>query len=220
MGAVLLPCAALAQPPQWPSADEIARAQETHPFPALERLEAQPSRAVPRMLPNPVPPTSLDIGAMARQGALLPSQASVSAMAPTLRIFITLEMPHPSLERLVDQASRAGATLVLRGLKAQSLRETLAAVRPLIEMRPVAWVIDPEAFTRYQVTVAPTFVLTLADPHIEAAEPHCDNGSATATSFVTVAGDVSLDYALDAMARQSLAASPSVAALLQRLRGS
>jgi conjugal transfer pilus assembly protein TrbC len=139
---------------------------------------------------------------------------------PHLRVFITLEMPRPSLERLVDQASRTGATLVLRGLKAQSLRETITAVRPLIEAHSVAWVIDPEAFARYQVTVAPTFVLMLTDASIEADEPQCGSSCATPTTFVSVAGDVSIDYALDAMSRQSLAAVPRVAALLKRLRGS
>ena len=108
--------------------------------------------------------------------------------------------------------------MILRGLKAQSLRETLAAVRPLIETHRVAWVIDPEAFTRYQVTVAPTFVLALADAPTEAAQPHCGSGCATPMSFVRVAGDVSLDYALDAMSRQSPAVVPTVAALRDRLR--
>ena len=119
---------------------------------------------------------------------------------------------------MLDQASRTGATLVLRGLKAQSLRETLAAVRPLIEAHPVAWVIDPEAFARYQVTLAPTFVLTLNEASKETDQAPCGSACATPTSFVSVVGDVSLHYALDAIARQHLAAVPTVTALLKRLR--
>ena len=220
MAAVVLPCTVLAQSPQWPSADDMTHARQTHPFPALERLNAQSSRAVPHIQSDHVPPNSLDIAAIARQGAALASQIPINAGVPNLRIFITLEMPRPSLERLVDQASRTGATLVLRGLKAQSLRETLAAVRPLIEAHSVAWVIDPEAFARYQVTVAPTFVLTLDDASKQADQRQCGSGCTTPTPFVSVAGDVSLDYALDAMSRQSLAAVPTVAALLKRLVGS
>ena len=220
MAAVALPCAVLAQPPQWPGAEELARARQAHPFPAPQRIDAQPSRAVPRIQSDQVPPKLLDIAAIARQGAALSSQISINPGEPTLRVFITLEMPRPSLERLVDQASRAGATLVLRGLKAQSLRETLAAVRPLIGSHRVAWVIDPEAFARYQVTVAPTFVLTRADASTETAEPQCGSGCVAPASFVSVAGDVTLDYALDAMSRRSPAAVPSIAALLERLRGS
>ena len=220
MAAIVLPCTVLAQPPQWPSADDMTHARQSHPFPVLKRLDAQPSRAVPRIRSIEPPPESLDIAAIARQGAALSSQTSIHPGEPTLRVFITLEMPRPSLERLVDQASRTGATLVLRGLKAQSLRETLAALRPLIEAHSVAWVIDPEAFARYQVTVVPTFVLTLNDASKELAQPECGNECATPTSNVRVAGDVSLAYALDAMSRQSRAAVPTVTALLKRLRGS
>lgn len=218
MGVVMMPCIVLAQPPHWPNADDMTHARQTHPFPPLERLDAQHPRAVPRIQSDQAPHRSLDIAAIARQGAALSSQTAVNPSASRLQIFITLAIPQPSLARLVEQASRAGATLVLRGLKAQSLRETLAAVRPLIEAHPVAWVIDPEAFTRYQVTLAPTFVLTLIEPSKETDQAPCGSACAAPTSFVSVVGDVSLDYALDAIARQHLAAMPTVTALLKRLR--
>jgi conjugal transfer pilus assembly protein TrbC len=84
-------------------------------------------------------------------------------------------MPRASLQLLTDQAARAGAVLVLRGLKSQSMRQTVAAVQELIGKRRVAWVIDPEAFTRFAVRQAPTFVLTLndaaSDMHSAAATP-------------------------------------------------
>ena len=63
--AVVLPCTVLAQPLQWPSADDMERARQTHPFPTLERLNAQPSIAVPRLPSEDVPPKSIDIAAMA-----------------------------------------------------------------------------------------------------------------------------------------------------------
>ena len=218
MAALMVPFTVPAQPPHWPNADDMTQARQSHPFPALERLNAQPPRAVPRVRSEQVLPTSLDIAAIARQGAALSSQATVNASASHLQIFITLAIPRASLERLVEQASRTGATLVLRGLKAQSLRETLAAVRPLIEAHPVAWVIDPEAFARYQVTLAPTFVLTLNEASRETDQAPCGSACATPTSFVSVVGDVSLDYALDAIARQRPTTVPTVTALLKRLR--
>ena len=218
MAAVMWPCTVLAQPPHWPNADDMTHARQTHPFPPLERLNAQHPRAVPRIQSGAMPVTSLDIAAIARQGAALSSQTAVSPSASHLQIFITLAIPRASLERLVEQASRTGATLVLRGLKAQSLRETLAAVRPLIEAHPVAWVIDPEAFARYQVTLAPTFVLTLNEASKETDQAPCGGACATPTSFVSVVGDVSLDYALDAIARQRPTTVPTVTALLKRLR--
>jgi conjugal transfer pilus assembly protein TrbC len=121
---------------------------------------------------------------------------------------------------------------VLRGLKAQSMRQTLAAVGELIETRRVSWVIDPDAFTRFQVSAAPTFVLTLADEPLPGTVgfgsvpelPRCSGtGCAEPTAqanFLSVSGDVSLDYALDAMLRASPEAAPRASTILQRLRKS
>jgi conjugal transfer pilus assembly protein TrbC len=173
---------------------------------------------------------SLDLAAMARQGAALGTPSAANS-ASALRIFITLDMPRTSLRRLVDQAARTGATLVLRGLKAQSMRQTLAAVSELIESRRVSWVIDPDAFTRFQVGAAPTFVLTLADESLpntpgsgSAVLPRCaGTGCAAPTpeaAYLSVSGDVSLDYALNAMLRASPEAAPRASAILQRLRKS
>jgi conjugal transfer pilus assembly protein TrbC len=229
--ALLVPCVALAQStqlPQWPSPEDMARALKARPFPTPERIEAQPTPEVPRIQSNPLAPGTIDIAGMARQGAVLSSQPPPPENPSALRIFITLDMPRGSLQRLVDQAARSGAVLVMRGLKAQSLRATLAAVSELIETRRVAWVIDPDAFTRFRVASAPTFVLTLADEapttaataSADASPPQCGNGCAMPTAFVSVAGDVSLDYALEAILRRSPEAAPRATAFLQRLRRS
>ena len=226
--ALLIPGVALAQTPQWPNSEEISRALKDHPFPVPSKVDAQPPRSIPQLPPAPTALSTIDIAAIANQGAALPAQAAVATDPTALRIFITLEMPRESLERLVDQAARSGAVLVLRGLKAQSLRETLAATSALIGTRRVNWVIDPDAFARYHVEVAPTFVLTLADASpatslaalTEPAEPRADTGCTTPSAFVSVTGDVSLDYALETLSRRSPAAAPRAAKLLSRLRGS
>ena len=225
---MLLPWAAFAQTPGWPGPEDMARARNAHPFPTPAQLAAQPARPLPQIPTTPVAKATIDIAAMARQGGQL-AAPSANATPGTLRIFITLDMPRGSLQRLVDQAARSGAVLVLRGLKAQSLRETLAVVSDLIDKRPVAWVIDPDAFTRFGVTSAPTFVLTLADETAasgpgmsgakgnEANPPQCGGSCLASTAFVRVAGDVSLDYALEAIAKRSPAAEPRATALLQRM---
>lgn len=208
---------ALAQAPRWPDAEDIDRAQKAHPFPQSDRLGAQPVPAPPRVnLPPAAAPT--DIEALARAGARLGSPSAQTTAASPLRIFITLEMPRASLQLLTDQAARSGAVLVLRGLKANSMRETLAAVSGLIGDRQVAWVIDPEAFVRHRVERAPTFVLSLDDR----AEPgpSCGSDCSTPAAFVSVSGDVSLDHALETLARQRPEAGPRVAPLLKRLKGS
>ena len=169
---------------------------------------------------------------MARQGAALTAPPPAGNNASALRIFITLDMPRGSLQRLVDQATRSGATLVLRGLKSQSMRQTLAAVGELIQTRTVSWVIDPDAFTRFHVSAAPTFVLTLDDEPLAGMPafgttpelPRCSGTSCTSpaalSSYLSISGDVSLDYALDAMLRRSPEAAPRASAILQRLRKS
>ena len=213
----------------------MARALKAQPLPMPERLTTQPHRAIPRIAPAAATPPaalSIDIAAMAKQGAEITTPPQATNATSALSIFITLDMPRGSLQRLVDQAARSGATLVLRGLKAQSMRQTLAAVSELIETRRVSWVIDPDAFTRFQISAAPTFVLSLADEPAPGTSgigsvpdlPRCaGTGCAAPTSqanFLSVSGDVSLDYALDAMLRASPEAAPRASTLLQRLRKS
>ena len=217
---MLLPGAALAAPPQWPDAADMARTLENHPFPGPARLATEPPRTPPIPHASDTPSGPLDLEAFARHGAALPAAEAIKPSAPALQIFITLDMPQASLQRLVDQAARAGGTLVLRGLKAQSLRATLATVQPLLESRRVAWVIDPQAFERFHVTVAPTFVLTTTTVPAGNAQTPCANAAITSSDFVSIVGDVSLDYALDALAKRRPALAPDVTPLLERLRGS
>ncbi|MBN8477002.1 type-F conjugative transfer system pilin assembly protein TrbC [Sulfuritalea sp.] len=213
----LLSCFALAQTPQWPTAQDIDRALKANPFPDADRIGSQPIPRPPRVDPQR---GAIDIEALARGKTPLPNAGGSSGAAPTpLRIFITLDMPRASLQLLTDQAARAGAVLVLRGLKSQSMRQTVAVVQELIGKRRVAWVIDPEAFTRFAVRQAPTFVLTLNDAAND-AQRGCNAGCATPASFVSVAGDVSLDYALETIQRRQPQAAPRAEPLLKRLRGS
>ena len=216
--ACIVPCVALAQAPQWPTQQEIDRALKANPFPSAERIGSQPIPQPPRVNPQP---EAIDIEAIARGNVRLPNSGAASVAAPAvLRIFITLDMPRSSLQLLTDQASRAGAVLVLRGLKAQSMRETVAVVGELIGERKVSWVIDPEAFTRLNVRQAPTFVLTLNDATGSDAQGRCSTGCVAPAGFVSVSGDVSLDYALEAILRRRPEAAPQVDPFLKRLQGS
>jgi conjugal transfer pilus assembly protein TrbC len=217
--ACLLPCFALAQTPQWPSTQDIDRALKANPFPDADRIGSQ---AIPQPPRVDLQRSAIDIEALARGKVHLPNAGATSGAtseaAPTpLRIFITLDMPRASLQLLTDQAARAGAVLVLRGLKSQSMRQTVAVVQELIGKRRVAWVIDPEAFTRFAVRQAPTFVLTLNDAAND-AQRGCNAGCATPASFISVAGDVSLDYALETIQRRMPQAAPRAEPLLKRLR--
>ncbi|MBI5786425.1 MAG: type-F conjugative transfer system pilin assembly protein TrbC [Rhodocyclales bacterium] len=213
----LMPCFALAQTPPWPTAQDIDRALKANPFPDANRIGLQPIPRPPRVEPQR---GAIDIEALARGKVQLPNAEAASGAAPIpIRIFITLDMPQASLQLLTDQAARAGAVLVLRGLKSQSMRQTVAVVQELIGKRRVAWVIDPEAFTRFAVRHAPTFVLTLNDAASD-AQRGCNAGCAPPASFVSVAGDVSLDYALETIQRRMPQAAPRAEPLLKRLQAS
>ncbi len=209
-------------------------------MPTPERLADHPLRGVPNVGPGtdqPAAAGTIDIAAMARQSATLTkSTPAAGSGTGTLQVFITLDMPRASLQRLVEQSERAGATLVLRGLKAQSMRQTIAAAAELIGERRVSWVIDPNAFKRFNVSAAPTFVLKLAGGPVPAIPipsgpsgpgktpglPQCVGNGCTAPTnpadYLSVSGDVSLDYALDVMLRHSPDAMPHASAIVQRLR--
>jgi len=211
--ASLLPCIALAQAPQWPTPNDIDRTLKANPFPDPGRIGAQPVPRPPRV---DAQPGGIDIEAMARGKVVVPGSTAAPASTP-LRIFVTLDMPRASLKLLTDQAARSGAVLVLRGLKSQSMRETVSAVSELIGESKATWIIDPEAFTRHAVRQAPTFVLALSDAAADAPRT-CGAGCVTPAGFVSVAGDVSLDYALEAILRRKPEAAPRAGPILKRLR--
>jgi conjugal transfer pilus assembly protein TrbC len=230
LAALLAPDAfAQGQPtaPRWPTAQEIERAKAERPIPAPEGpIPAQ--RALPRIGPGsgegagvaqrpPATGAGIDIGALARQGSRIGGAMPPGVLPPqepALRIFVTLDMPQGSLRRLVDQAERAGAVLVLRGLKNQSMRQTVAAVSELLGQRKAGWVIDPEAFERHGVEAAPTFLLTTGED-----APPCSATTCTVPRpFISVSGDVSLDYALEHMVRRHPGAAAVAGPYLSRLR--
>lgn len=200
LGLSLVAGLAHAATPAWPTPETIERERQARPFPDAERLKRVPVQGIPRIAPSR---PALDLDEIARRHVHLQgSLTGPKREPPALRIFVSLAMPEPSLRLLVAQAERSGATLVLRGLKANSMKQTLDAVQALLGERKVAWQIDPEAFARYSVQRAPTFVLTKGADAREFPSATCGANCATAALFFSVAGDVSLDYALGALVRR------------------
>ena len=127
-----------------------------------------------------------------------------------------LACPSSTLRLLIDQASRTQAIMVLRGLENASIRQTAAHVQQLIGQKQVEWLIDPQAFDRFGVNQAPTFVLVKA----LAPSNDCASGSCIApNAFASIAGDVSIDYALEAIERRAPRFSPEAQLFLKRIRG-
>lgn len=214
---VLVAGAALAgEPPALPDAraidarmaQERSRAREA--IGAVERTTGSgvvdAPRAMPRIEParTPVPdPAAIAEAYRRRAGA-------PGAGEPEFLVFVSFSMPHASLLRLAEQARRADAVLVFRGLAGATLREMNARLAPL-SRTGAAMQIDPQAFDRFAIRAVPTFVLAAPDPGC--AETTCEGPAQR------VAGDVSLDFALERLARHGGALAGAAAARLQRFRG-
>lgn len=169
------------------------------------------------MLPQPATRTPIDLEALAKGFDAQTGQPALKPNAgPALLIFISFEVPEPTLARLVDQAARARALLVLRGLVNNSLRDTVERVQRLVGSRQVSVQIDPQAFDRFAVTRTPSFVLVR-----DGARPQPCGAAAcfAADQFALATGDVSLDYALDFIQRATPRMAPDASGFLRRLNG-
>jgi conjugal transfer pilus assembly protein TrbC len=198
---------------------DIQRAQRRNRMPTEGELRAVPVPSTPNLdrLPQPQERKPLDLAAIARgyEGAG-DRIGQVSANGPGLLVFVSFSMPQQTLERLVEQAARAKATLVLRGFINNSLQETVLRVQRLIGQREVAFQIDPQAFDRFAIVKTPSFVVVREGAQ---AKP-CSSGQCFATdAFVSTAGDVSLDYALEYIQRTAPKFSREAAHFLKRIRG-
>ena len=233
--ALLASAQALAQNPPVITDADIERVRREQPaitegdIDAARRKYSMPGDAELRYAPVPIPNvealpqplsrTPIDLEALARgyaSQADAMTQAQGLATGPGLLVFVSLSMPRPTLQRLVGQAARAKASIVLRGFANGSLRDTVAQVQGLIGARQVAVQIDPLAFDRFAVTRVPTFVLVRDGTRPVA----CASGScAPADSFLRTSGDVSLDYALEHMRRSAPGFGPPADTFLKRIKG-
>ena len=197
---------------------DAARRKYSMPGDAELRFAPVPTPNV-EALPQPLSRTPIDLEALARgyaSQADAMTQAQGLATGPGLLVFVSLSMPRPTLQRLVGQAARAKASIVLRGFANGSLRDTVAQVQGLIGSHQVAVQIDPLAFDRFAVTRVPTFVLVRDGTRPVA----CASGScAPADSFLRTSGDVSLDYALEHMQRSAPGFGPPANTFLKRIKG-
>ena len=199
---------------------DIENARRLHGRTGAALADPQPGPAAPKLDALPQPPTArpIDLESIAR-GYVAQTQAldAVSGLqqGPGLIVFVSLSVPRPTLDRLLDQAERAGATVVLRGFVQGSLRATVAEVQALIRQRQIALQVDPPAFDRFAVTRVPSFVLVR-----DGARPvSCASGTcAPPEAFLKADGDVSLDYVLEHMQRVAPAFHADAALFLARLR--
>jgi conjugal transfer pilus assembly protein TrbC len=178
--------------PTWPNGKSMDAARNR----TKDAFEQAPIASTMRKTPaetavqlQPAMPTGIDIQSIAGQYQNIQPPAALPRQTRLL-IFVSMSMPEASLKRLAEDAARANAVLVLRGLVNDSMQQTLRAVKAILgDKGAAAWEIDPPAFVRYGIAAAPTYVI---------ARHANDN----ANDFVAIEGDVTLAYALDLIARQ------------------
>ena len=99
---------------------DIARAQARYGVTALpQTAPADPEgRVNVDGLPVPHTTTPIDLEALARgySQANATNPAAPAAAGPALLVFVSFSVPDTTLRPLAEQAERAGATLILRGL--------------------------------------------------------------------------------------------------------
>jgi conjugal transfer pilus assembly protein TrbC len=208
--------AALAQPPlsapagddsfRMPTDEEMTKAQmkarETiNRLPDLGSIKQQyGASGVPKVETLPKPAASApDIASIAEKYKHLGQAAAIPQNGqPDLLVMVSLSMPKEALVRTAEQAERAGATLVFRGLKGDSMMKMGEEIKAIVGSRSVSVVVHPPAFQQFSVTRVPAIVIARPE-----AGNVLDNGCSKPETFVKVSGDVSLDYALDYIERKS-----------------
>ncbi len=122
-----------------------------------------------------------------------------------LLVLVSFSMPKEALQNLAQQADKAGAVLVLRGLVEDSLDKTAKAIQAVVGSGADAtFQVNPNVFRAYGVQDVPSFVI--AKPPAK-DDSTCEPG----TDYVSVRGDVTLEYAL-----RKLGENPSFAATAGR----
>jgi conjugal transfer pilus assembly protein TrbC len=165
-------------------------ARQPFALPSMPKVDSLPKPAV----------AAPDIATLAEKYKAMGRSALPKDRVPDLLMMVSLSIPGETLNRIVDQAERAGATLVFRGLKGESMTKMGEEVRKILGGRNVSVAIHPPAFQQFSITRVPTVVIARSE-----AGAVLENGCSRTETFVKVAGDVSLDYALDYIERKSTA---------------
>jgi conjugal transfer pilus assembly protein TrbC len=193
--------------------DEAVRGERARSREVFQRVDniapsgrANQERAIPSV--NVTPGLGPDPAAIADQFRRM--QADATPRGPALLIFVSFAMPPESLLRLAQQAKRADGVLVFRGLSGATLHEMVKRVEPLAKAG-AAIEINPEAFARFGVEAVPTFIL--AEKSVSCGEETCE------WRVRRIAGDVTLEYALERLAHADDAIGDAAAERLTSLRG-
>lgn len=155
---------------------------------------------------------NVDIGAVAEK--YKDAGGNRPKLSQDLMVFVSTSLPPKALELLGTQAARAGAVLVLRGIRGKlgtkgAMNDTIALLEPAAKAG-ASIQINPEAFKRYDIKSVPTFVLA-------ANEEGCGNDQCASQAYSLV-GDVTLEYALETWSTQGGVPGKQADVFLRRLQ--
>lgn len=84
-----------------------------------------------------------------------------NAKGDKIYVFVSFSMPKASLESLLKESLKHNATLVLRGLKNNSLKETAKVIQDFYDQQDgegAGFEINPELFEKYGISHVPVFL--------------------------------------------------------------
>ena len=128
-----------------------------------------------------------------------------------LMIFVSASIPRASLKDLMIQARQSGGVMVFRGLIGGTLRNTQQFLGELAKEN-VSAIIDPRLFEVFNVELVPTFVV-LAKPSQDCEESSCN----FTPTHDRIAGNITLNYALEQFADGQGEAKSSAAEILAKI---
>lgn len=108
-----------------------------------------------------------------------------------LYIFVSFSMPKTLLNQYDKIARHLGAKLVIRGLKNNSFKETIAYIKE-INAQGTVIEINPQMFKEFEINLVPAFVMTDGDK---------DSNKAS-LKFDKLIGNVSIVYAIEKFVSQ------------------
>ena len=195
----------------------LARERMGSALDAVEPPKATGRPVVPDPSKLPRPATKgPDIARMAATYRQTTPRSAPGKDVAELMVFVSFSLPKETLQRIVTQAEKSGAVLVLRGLKGNSLTRMGEEIAELLGARNVTAIIHPPAFKQFKVRQVPALVLARSGQASQIGEDGC----APASSFIRVDGDVTQDYALDLIERQAPAWADVARRYALRLSGS
>jgi type-F conjugative transfer system pilin assembly protein TrbC len=111
-----------------------------------------------------------------------------------LYIFVSFNLDKPNLEQIIISANQYQAILVLRGLKNNSFKQTIASLQTLgLTEDSTGFIIDPMLFQNYQITAVPSYVLV--------AEKTCLPNQSCKFDYDKIMGNITARFALEKFAQ-------------------